>query len=213
MRRWNISLINHDERGGAVVEATILFPIMIMILAGLILLSIYLPGRAQLQRATQYVATGIATARSDDSIAFTENGYAWRGGNSEFPNVYAAMFSKDVSNEDAKKVMVEKFDSGLIAKGEGITVECGVNNYLFYKEVYVTATRSIRPPVDLTFVGFPETIDMTVTSTAVVQNGDEFIRNLDMAVDFPIYLIQKLDIDLPKAMEKIQDLLDLASGS
>lgn len=42
-----------DDRGDAVVEATILFPIIIMIFAGLVLLSMYLPTRANLQRATQ----------------------------------------------------------------------------------------------------------------------------------------------------------------
>ena len=54
-----------DTRGDAVVEATILFPIIIMIFAGLVLLAMYLPTRAALQRATQYAATAIATERSD----------------------------------------------------------------------------------------------------------------------------------------------------
>ena len=54
-----------DDKGDAVVEATILFPIIIMIFAGLVLLSMYLPTRANLQRATQYAATAMATERSD----------------------------------------------------------------------------------------------------------------------------------------------------
>ena len=49
----------------AVVEATILFPIIMLVFAGLFLLSVYLPTRAILQRATQYAADGIATARSE----------------------------------------------------------------------------------------------------------------------------------------------------
>lgn len=47
---WN------DVRGDAVVEATILFPIIIMVFAGLVLLAMYLPTRAALQQATQYAA-------------------------------------------------------------------------------------------------------------------------------------------------------------
>ena len=87
MKREYNHFINTDERGGVIVEATILFPIMIMVFAGLVLLSMYLPTRAQLQRATQYVATGMATARSDGSVSFDEDGYSWAGGDKEFANV------------------------------------------------------------------------------------------------------------------------------
>ena len=74
MKQW-IDLKKKNETGSVIVEATILFPIMIMIFAGLVLLSMHLPARAQLQRATQYVATGMATARSDSSVSFADNGY------------------------------------------------------------------------------------------------------------------------------------------
>ncbi len=213
MKRHDIIFLNKNEDGSVIVEATILFPIMIMIFAGLVLLAMYLPGRAQLQRATQYVATGIATARSDSSVSFDENGYSWVGGNSEFANVYTAMFSTDISSAEAKEIIVEYFDTGMIALGDGLSVECGVQNYIIYKEVYVTATKSIKSPVNLSFVGFPEVINMTVTSTAVVQNGDEFVRNMDIAVDFAKYLSEKTGIDLSGAMSKIQSVLDLMSGS
>lgn len=207
MKRLFGNFIRNDERGSAVVEATILFPVMIMVFAGLVLLAIYLPGRAELQRATQYVATGMATARSDSSIDFDKDGYKWVGGDSEFRNVYAALFNTDISSTEARDIIVEKFDSGFIASGEDMTITCGVNNYVVYKEVFVTATKTVESPVDLSFVGFPETIDMTVTSTAVVQNGDEFVRNLDLTVEFINYLAQKANIDLGKAMEKVEEVL------
>lgn len=67
----------------------------------------------------------------------------------------------------------------------------GVVNYIVYKEIVVTATRTIPMPVDLSFVNFPTEIPITVTSTAVVQNGDEFVRNMDLAKDFTEYLGEK----------------------
>ena len=207
MKREYKHFINKDERGGVIVEATILFPIMIMVFAGLVLLSMYLPTRAQLQRATQYVATGMATARSDGSVTFDENGYGWSGGDKEFANVYAAMFSTDISADQAKSIIQNKFNTGLLTSGENLSVECGVNNYVVYKEVFVTATESFKSPVNLSFVGFPETISMTVTSTAVVQNGDEFVRNLDLAVEFVEYLAEEMGIDLPAAMSKVEGFL------
>ncbi len=62
--RMKLRVLWKDERGDAVVEATILFPIIMMIFAGLMLLAMYLPTRALLQRATQYTATALATERS-----------------------------------------------------------------------------------------------------------------------------------------------------
>ena len=207
MKRLYINSISDDERGGVIVEATILFPIIIMVFAGLFLLSVYLPVRAQLQRATQYVANGMAASRSDGSVTFDENGYSLVGGDEEFANVYAAMFSKDISSAEAKKIIINKFGANGMLSAKGLSVECGVHNYVVYKEVYVTATKSIKPPVNLSLVGFPETIDMTVTSTAVVQNGDEFVRNFDLGVDFVDYLAQKAGVDLSKAMDKVEELM------
>ena len=207
MKRTYKKFINTDECGGVIVEATILFPIMIMVFAGLVLLAVFLPTRAQLQRATQYVATGMATARSDASVSFDENGYSWVGGNSNFENVYAAMFDSDISADEAKQFIVSNFDTGFVGLGDGLSVECGVNNYLVYKEVFVTATQSIPSPVNLSFVGFPETIDITVTSTAVVQNGDEFVRNLDLAAEFVNYVADELGINLTKAMSKVKEFM------
>ena len=68
-RRWN-AWLNGKSGAYAVVEATILFPIIMMVFAGLFLLSVYLPTRTILQRGTQYAAEGIATARSDTWVAF-----------------------------------------------------------------------------------------------------------------------------------------------
>ena len=41
----------------------------------------------------------------------------------------------------------------------------------------------LSEPISLGLFGIPDTVDLAVTSTAVVQNGDEFIRNMDLAVD------------------------------
>ena len=64
-----------------------------------------------------------------------------------------------------------------------LTVEYGVVNYIIYKEIVVTASRSVPVPLNLTMFGIPRRMELTVTSIAVVQNGDEFIRNMDLAVE------------------------------
>lgn len=191
MKRWNC--LWRDTRGYAVVEATILFPIMMMIFAGLVLLAIYLPNRAVLQRATQYAATAMATESSDTWIYFDENNmeYKWYGGRFQLPNVYVALFQAIFGGNVQSKgeTIVKSLDNQSIAWRRGdLTVECKVNSFVIYKEISVTATRTIPMPVDLSFVKFPKEIPITVTSTAVVQNGDEFVRNIDLIADFIGYL-------------------------
>lgn len=198
MKRWNC--LWGDTRGYAVVEATILFPIIMMIFAGLVLLAMYLPNRAVLQRATQYAATAMATESSDTWLRFDEGSmqYQWYGSRRALPNVYVALFSA-LFNQDVQskgEAIVKKLDNQSIAWRRGnLTVECKVNSFVIYREISVTATRTIPMPVDLSFIKFPKEIPITVTSTAVVQNGDEFVRNIDLVADFIGYLKERYDLE------------------
>ena len=175
---WN------DVRGDAVVEATILFPIIIMVFAGLVLLAMYLPTRAALQQATQYAATAIATERSDTWLRHDPDSmtYYWETERSALGSVYGAVLGALTGNNRDDADNAEQ------------AVEYGVVNYIVYKEIVVTATRTIPMPVDLSFVGFPSEIPVTVTSTAVVQNGDEFVRNMDLARDLTLFLAEKFNL-------------------
>lgn len=191
-----------DKNGYAVVEAAILFPIIIMIFASLVLLAIYLPSRAVLQRATQYAATAIATERSDTWVSFDPSGmrYGWLNSRSELDNVYTSLFRSVLNNgrrdeaDEARQIVSNVERQGFFKPAGSLDVEFGVVNYVLYKEVVVTATRTIPSPVDLSLIGFPNEIPIRVTSTAVVQNGDEFVRNIDLAVDFVEYLDERYEL-------------------
>lgn len=188
-----------DKRGSAVVEATILFPIIFMIFAGLVLLSMYLPTRMVLQQATQYAATAMATEQSDTWLDFDERSmeYEWASNRLQLPNVYVALvqsFFKGNGEAQAETIVRKIEENGLVARTGELTVECDVVNYIVYKEIRVTATRNIPMPVDLSFVKFPTEIPITVSSTAVVQNGDEFVRNMDLAAEFVSYLDEEYNL-------------------
>ena len=186
-----------DTSGDAVVETAILFPIMIMIFAALVLLAMYLPTRAVLQRATQYAATAIATEMSDAWLFYdhTALSYTWEQDKSNLKNVYAELFSGSVGNQDKIEDIVTAIEErGISVRSGALSVDSYIVNKVVYKEVVVTATREFEGPVDLSFIGFPKTIPITVTSTAVVQNGDEFIRNVDIVVDFAEYILKKYEL-------------------
>lgn len=194
--------------GYAVVEATILFPIIMMIFAGIVLLALYLPTRAALQRATQYAATALATEQSDTWLSFdaADMEYEWITQKNNLPNVYVALVSSFFKGNGAEKAedIVQTMESNGITQTVGdLTVSCEIHNFVVYKEIVITATRTIPMPVNLSFVKFPTEIPITVTSTAVVQNGDEFVRNIDIAADFISYLQEKYNLPFDRLSEYI----------
>ena len=190
--------ILNDTNGDAVVEAAILFPVMIMIFAALSLLALYLPTRAALQRATQYAATAIATECSDAWLRYDDDSayYFWVYDKKELKNVYAALFSGyDDVRTRSENIVTAIEGRGISSKAGTLSVNGYIDNKIIYKEVVVSATRKFEPPVKLGFIGFPEEIAITATSTAVVQNGDEFVRNMDLAVEFVKFISKKLGFD------------------
>ena len=206
----------HDTRGSAIVEATILFPIMIMIFAGLVLLAIYLPTRATLQHATQYAATAVSAKIGDTWVDYDTDGmqYVWVPDKSELPNVYVTLvksFGSSGSNEkqDAEAI-VDKMGSGIIDTGDEIEMHYTVVNYLIYKEIVITATKELTMPVDLSFIGFPKTIPVTVSSVATVHNSEEFVRNMDIAAELSGWIAEKLGISdtLSGIMEKFHSFFN-----
>ena len=187
----------HNTRGDAVVEAAILFPIMIMIFAALVLLAVYLPARSALQNATQYAATALATEWSDTWLFHDDASmsFYWENDKSSLENVYASLFSGVGSIEDRVEDIVNEIEGRSISSKAGeMRIGSYVVNRVFYREIVVTATREFTVPVNLSFIRFPETIPISVTSTAAVQDGDEFVRNIDIAADFTGYISEKFGL-------------------
>ena len=186
-----------SDNGDAVVEAAILLPIIVMIFAALVLLSLYLPTRAALQHATQYAATVTAAQSSDTWLVFDENtmSYGWETDRGRLPFVYVAMFSGgDDVEARCEEVAIKVEERGISSRLGELSVNCQVVNRLVYKELIVTASRVFTVPVNLSIIRFPRTLTITVTSTAVVQNGDEFIRNMDMAVSFLSFINERFGL-------------------
>ncbi len=207
-----------DTRGDAAVEAAFLFPIIIMICAALVLLSVYLPLRAAMQRSTQFAATAIATERSDTWLRFDPDtlSYHWLESRRELGNVYGSLIGAFIGNnrddeDNARQAVINMEKKNIVKPKDDLTVEYGVVNYIIYKEIVVSATRTIPLPVNLTFVGMPEEMRLSVTSTAVVVNGDEFIRNMDLAVDVmdALFNVREIFSGLGRICDKFYDFLGI----
>ena len=187
----------YNTRGDAVVEATILFPVMIFIFAGLVLLAVYLPTRSALQQATQYAATAIATEWSDTWLFFDESsmGFYWEHDINRLDNVYTSLFSSARDPEAIAQDIVADIEGRSISSKSGdLTVRAHYENHILYREIIVTAAREFSVPVNLSIIRFPETIPITVSSTAVVQDGEEFVRNAAMAADFVEFVKERFGL-------------------
>ena len=192
----SVSII-YDDMGDAVVEATIIFPLIIMVFAALVFLAIYLPTYAALQYVTQYTATALATQQSDTWLILDDTtiSYRWITDRNSLPSVYVAMFSGGSDISQRGEDIIRQLDGRILSAKTGeLDISCYMVNYFVYKEVVAIATREYVIPVNLSIIGFPETIEISVTSTAVVQNGDEFIRNMDLATDFLSYIGEKFGL-------------------
>ncbi|MCL2365923.1 MAG: pilus assembly protein [Oscillospiraceae bacterium] len=185
-----------NEKGQAFVEAAIIFPIMIMIFAALVLLSIYLPTRGALQRATQNAATTIAVVESDTWLFFDASTMSFfrETNKSNLENVYVALFTTMDVQDIGERIVTEIEGRNLSSKAGTLTVNSNVIDRVIYKEVVVEAKREFPIPIDLSFIQFPRTISIIVTSTAVVKNGAEFVRTVDMAVDFVQYITDRFGL-------------------
>jgi Flp pilus assembly protein TadG len=192
-----VSSIIEDTAGDAVVEATIMFPVMIMIFAALVLLALYMPAKAALQLAAQHTAITLATELSDTWLFFDESSMSLKNydSRSQLNNVYVDLFTARSDMSDKGETLAAYIESRSISSKAGeLTVDVNIVNNLLFREIIVTATREFPMPVNLSFIGFPETISVSATSTAVVQNGDEFIRNIDIASDFVEFIIEKYNL-------------------
>ena len=209
-----------EERADAIIEATILFPIIILVLAMLILVSTYLPTRAILQNATQRAATMIATEYSDSFVSYDAEkaSYRWAS-KDELPNVYTSVFralgtigrnngngrgSGHDDAQDAEDIVNSTYEKAVLYKQGSLTVEYSVKNYVVYKEITVTAREEIDFPINLSWIGLDGKLDIVTSSSAVVHDGDEFIRDMDLAADVVEFIGEKTGLD--KMFKSVGDL-------
>ncbi len=207
----NLTRLIKDDKGDVIVEATILFPIIIMIFAAFVMLATYMPVRGNVQRAAQYAASIISVQESDTWIKFDKDQLKqqWLE-KSELPNVYAQALGAifETSHERSEKQGVAEtivkaiLDNGIVSNNGEITdIDCEVKNYVIYKEIVVTVEYEVQMPLKLSFIGFDNKYTVSESATAIVTDGDGFVRNIDMLTDFVNYLNKKYNLKLDKLSE------------
>ena len=165
MRRFGI--FHKDERGLAIVEATILLPVCIIMVAAVYYASVFMCQKANMayKREGQTIdADGSSYTTPTELFPYRFFGFAFDSGDFEsfFRSMVGYMF----------------FDTG-----DNITITSKSHNYIIYKTITANATQEVKPAISLSLVGVPNSFTLTVTGEAVVTDADDFIRNVDFAVD------------------------------
>lgn len=182
-----------SEKGTAIVEATILYPFCIIMVLALYYASIFVCQKANLQANLENALIYYKNVQSDTYVeAKTNMAYKKENG------TVAAVGSSygEVRYEQPYRFIGMKFDKDNFKKffhsmcgymffdnGSNVKVEASSKNYIVYKEIKATATQTVKPAIRLSMVGASDSLTITCTSSVVVTNGDDFIRNVDFAID------------------------------
>lgn len=191
MRHFGI--FHKDERGLAIVEATILLPVCIIMVAAVYYASIFMCQKANMQANLQNALIYYKNTASDTYVEASPNmaykregqtidadGSSYTTPTELFPYRFFgfAFDSSDFESFFRSMAGYMFFDTG-----DNITITSQSHNYIIYKTITATATQEVRPAISLSLVGVPNSFTLTVTGEAVVTDADDFIRNVDFAVD------------------------------
>lgn len=201
MQQRGIRQFNNDEKGTAIVEATILLPFCIVIIIALFYAAIFLCQKANLQANLQNTLIYYKNTYSDnyidtqDTIHYSKEGNTYSGEGSRFGEI-KYLFPYRAFIELFQKFDSSKFESffrqmsGFMFFDDGSNITISpidgnsyLKNYLIYKTISAKATQVLTPAISLEMIGLDSTIKIEVSGTVVISDGDEMIREIDLAVD------------------------------
>ncbi|MCM1543537.1 MAG: hypothetical protein NC121_20110 [Blautia sp.] len=180
-----------SERGTAMVEATLMLPFCTIMIVGVFYAALYLCQKANIQSDLEIALIYYKAAESDTYVeAKSRMEYNGSGleavgsnyGTARYLNPYRFFFMKFKEN-DYKSFFRSICGHMFFDTGENVEITARKHNYVFYKTIEATVTQTVRPPINLSMVGGPEEMTIEVTGEIVINDGDDFIRNVDFAID------------------------------
>lgn len=183
-----------NENGEAViVEATLVLPFCIIMVIALYYAAIFLCQKANLQANVENSLIYYKNTVTDTYVQASDN-MAYASSKGTVSAVGSSM--RNVTYEQPYRFLGMKFDKAKFASffhsmagymffddGTNIEITSSVKNYVIYKEITATAKQTVQPAIKLSVVGGSDSLDIVCTSSVVISDGDEFIRNTDFAID------------------------------
>lgn len=185
--------LREDEKGVAVVEATLLLPFCIIMIIALYYAAIFLCQKANLQanlensliyyknlESDTYVLASSAMAYNSEGGTVSAEGSSYGPTSYLFPYRFLTM---KFSEADFKSFFHSMCGYMFFDTGENVEITTKETNYVVYKEITATATQTVKPAISLEMVGMPDELVISATGTVVVSDTEDFIQNTDFVID------------------------------
>ena len=212
------------ERGSVEVEATFIFPIMILCIILLLYLSLIMYQRANLQATLETSLMYYKNTLTDTFVIrngemdyqYAENSYIGNGNDYvvEGPKSPYRLIEEDYrSNEYLEEKFRTYFDSVAtnMLFDENITTTFDYKNFILLKEIEVTAKQEIEIPIDLSILGLENKYVISATARVVAVDHEDTVRN----IDYVIYIVEKTKVGdfIKDVMGKGKDVYEKFTSS
>lgn len=223
--------LKKEENGAApVIEMTLIFPLVLLIMGLLIFMGCYVLQSVILYSSAQriavaaareaampgyevlYDASGIGTQVdfASKADAFPDKGVVNEIMEVHKPYRYIGPWFLDSETVDSLEGNLERLvNRASFLSTSGVTCDIETKNNILNQSVIVHVTNQIPLPQFVESLGLVGAADIHVTATAVVSDPAEFIRNTDIVFDLTAYIADELGINekIAKYKQKFKDLL------
>lgn len=206
-----------NQKGMVIVEATFVLPVVILCVIALYYAAIFMCQKANLQTSLEVAAVYYKNTLTDQYVSVSDMNYSLADTDSydagaavrqalEVKNPYSSIFSR-FEEETFKQIFYDNCKFMFFASGEDIKfTSVKDTNYLVYREITVTAEQTLTPAVSFRFIGIDNNnVKITSSVKFVVNDTDEFIRNLDCGIDIIDKLTQGTEVR--NALENAADAI------
>lgn len=181
-----------QEIGSVEVEATFIFPIMILCIILLLYLSLLMFQRANLQATLETALlyykntlTDTYVTRNDEmEFQFAENSYMGSGNDYVVTgplNPYRWVDGDDKSAKNFEAYFKSVAKNMLF--DENMSISFDYTNYVLLKEIKVTVKQVIQLPIDFSLIGVDNKYVISSTVRMVAVDHEDTVRNIDYVVD------------------------------
>lgn len=181
----NIDKLKNEDGAVEIVEATLVFPIVIFVVILLIFFGNMLYQQAKIDAIAVRGAEYLASIYTNPILTYTSIPT-----DSTEVNVkpYRYLFGDSEAEEEAKKFinnLMSKTGTGLISGMEinGTIKTCEIKNYVVYQTACVEIEYSIEL-VPMKFFDSPSLFKCSSATVTAATDSSEFIRNIDMIMDY-----------------------------
>lgn len=185
--------LHKDEKGLAVIEATILLPFCMIMVIALYYVAIFQCQKANIQANLQNALIYYKNVETDTYVEASENmayvsadstvsavGGSYGNPQYLFPYRFFGMKFQSAKFESFFRSMCGYmfFDTG-----SNIQLSSHATNYVVYKKITATATQTVEPAISLSMVGAADSMTISCTASVAISDSDDFIRNTDFVID------------------------------